>query len=922
VLYLIHAAESNQLPASISVDVIITCVTSLAEWELEYLQLNANGSSMFVPVTMKTSTCLETIKNGWKHLAKIVQTVGSLTELTQKPKERAISLFPMLSLISNYELISVIGNWKISCLDDESNVSWSIASMPVHPLTDSHKNTGRAGSAVIAGFQQRYIHRLVRRLFPIVWELKLGWNKENFGWEVYGCVTRFGEELPFKDILCWSYSAPNWLCKFHLALENSLFTATIQLLSNSESDQTTCVSELINSGKPGLCLWLAERIAGWQAIEHCLTTERVDNRTKLLKLRNNSHPEDCLSPLDRLAQSKCQMLCGVLLELNYGLNCLLQDPDPTYTSLTWLQMFKHQLCWPVECGQRSHHKQRPSIVVRQFNFRHSFGWRGKALTVGTTNDLIVPPLPNSQELLMLGMALAKLQPGLLAGPTGNGRQTTILQFATLLGRHVMEYSGQQLTTQLAEFGLTGEVRLQALLREEMLKCLRSGSLLVIRDIQTSQSGRSNRLKPAVDSVCDDHELQEGKWKTCMVNDHPITMNPGFGVFFTTVTANLHSMPDTLRRNFRSVELTVPDWSFVADHLCTAHYLPTACRAARTKQQLAKLLDLVHCGRKSYQPSELLVSTAISWSLLKYAMRIASLIWNRKFSDVRINRIKAGLRSADVYAEEEDRLAEMSVVRGLLRAWTEVTCRTPTSSMKPWRSQVALGLPTMQEILLTLKAVFPTGYKQAIVQKRRNLPVRISWRFFEQLLKELKTRQLELIPGQIEKITELYGLLTFRKHVMIIGRVASGKTTIWQLLANTLNQLCAVQRRKPSSSEQFRTDDVNNIGGKGKYTKWLTTLPDAIRESIEQYNLTGTDESDKNIFYETVAGVQIERSFPGALNERSVHRKSEVMECAADFVTWMVLDTGDQLVSVADMCLEQHVMCCLEQSDRKGRFFVV
>ncbi|KAF5398448.1 hypothetical protein PHET_08513 [Paragonimus heterotremus] len=669
----------------------------------------------------------------------------------------------MLSLMSNYELISVIGNWKISCLTDEASFSWGAALMSVHPLVDSHTNTDRAGSAVIAGFQQNCIQRLVRRLFPIVWKVKLGWNKDNFGWEVYGCVTRFGEELPFKNILCWSYSAANWLCKFHLALENSLLTATLQLLSNIESDEVTCVSELINSGKPGICLWLAERIAGWQAIEHCLMNERVDSRTKLLKLRNNFHPEDYLSPLDRLAQSKCQMFCGVLLELNYGLNCLLQDPNPTCTSLSWLQMFKHQLCWPVEYGQHSHHKQRPSIVIHQFNFKYTFGWSGEALTIGTTNDLIVPPVPNSQELLMLGMALAKLQPGLLAGPTGSGRRTTILQFATLLGRHVVEYSGQQLTTQLAEFGSTGEIRLQTLLKEVLLKCLRSGSLFVIRDIQTCQSGRSNLLKSALDSTRDDHESQESTWKTCIVNDCPITMNPGFGVFFTTVTANLHSLPDTLRRNFRSVELTVPDWGFVADQLCTAHYLPTACRTTSTKQQLAKLLDLAHCGRKSYQNSELLVSTAISWSLLKHAMRIASLIWGRDFSDIRINRIKAGLRSADVYAEEEDNLAETSVVRGLLRAWTEVTCRTPASSMNPWSSQVAHGLPRMQEIHLTLKAVFPTGYKQAIVQKRRNLPIRISWRFFEQLLKEVKTRQLELIPEQIEKVNSRV-LLTVSSHV--------------------------------------------------------------------------------------------------------------------------------------------------------------
>ncbi|KAF6774093.1 hypothetical protein AHF37_06765 [Paragonimus kellicotti] len=514
----------------------------------------------------------------------------------------------------------------------------------------------------------------------------------------------------------------------------------------------------------------------------------------------------------------------------------------------------------------------------------------------------------------------------------------------------MEYSGQQLTRKLAEFGSTGEIRLQTLLREEMLKCLRSGSLFVIRDIQdlpesalfflvtelsrvkmsictqgqhqtvegnTCQSGCSHRLKHAVDSTRDDHESQEGKWKTCIVNDHPITMNPGFGVFFTTVTANLHSMPDTLRRNFRSVELAVPDWSFVADQLCTAHYLPTACRATRTKQQLAKLLDLVHCGRKSYQSSELLVSTAISWSLLKHAMRIASLIWNRKFSDVQINRIKAGLRSADVYAEEEDSLAETSVVRGLLRAWTEVSCRIPASSMKLWSSQIAYGLATEQEVLQTLKAVFPTGYKQASVQKRRNLPVRISWRFFEQLLKEIKTKQLELIPGQIEKITELYGLLTLRRHVMIIGRVASGKTTIWQLLANTLNQLCMVQQRKPTSSEQLHIDDLDKIGGKDEYIKWLTTLPDVIRESIEQYDLIGIEESDKNIFHETVTSVQIERSFPGASCERSVDRETEVMECGAKFVSWVVLDTGDQLVSLADTCLEQHVVCCLEQSDRKA-----
>ncbi|KAF8562878.1 hypothetical protein P879_08882 [Paragonimus westermani] len=821
VLYLLHAAESNQLPASISVDVIIACMTSISEWELEYFQLNAKGSSLFVPVTMKASTCLDTIKNEWKHLAKIAQKVGSLAELTQKPKERAMSLFPMLSLMSNCELISVIGNWKIFCPDGETSVPRSIASTSVHPLTDSHESTNRTESAMIAGFQKRCIQRLVRRLFSIVCELKFGWNKDNFGWEVYGCVTRFGEELPFKHVLHWSYSAANWICKFHLALENSLLTATLQLLSDFRIDEATHLPELINSGKPGLCLWLAERIAGWQAIESCLTNEPVESRKRLVKLRySNCYFEPSKNDviIDRL--------CGNLL-LSHRIDGLLKDPDPNCTSLTWLQIFKHQLCWPVECSRHSHHNQRPSIVVQQFNSKHTFGWCGEALTIGTTTDLIVPPLPNSQELLMLGMALAKLQ---------------------------------------------------------------------------------------VCSPRDDHESQEVKWKTCIVNDHPIAVNPGFGVLFTTVTASLHSLPDTLRRNFRSVELTVPDWGFVADHLCAAHYLPTACRAARTKQQLAKLLDFVHCGRKSSQSSELLVNTAVSWSLLKHVMRIASLIWNRRFSDIRVNRSKVGLRSADVYAEEEDSVAETSVVQGLLRAWTEVTCRTLASSTKLWSSQATPELAKMQEIFLTIKSVFPTGYKQAIVQKKHNLPIRISWRFFEQLLKEIRTRQLELIPGQIEKITELYGLLKLRRHVMIIGRIASGKTTIWQLLANTLNRLCAIQQRIPTGSEHLHIDGVDKVGSKEKYTEWLTTLPDVIRESIEQYDLSGIDESD-----EAVTRVQTEHSFPGALSTRNVYRKSEMTESGTDFVKWTVLDTGDQLVSLANVCLEKHVMRCLEQCDRKGVF---
>ncbi|KER27591.1 hypothetical protein T265_05407 [Opisthorchis viverrini] len=170
---------------------------------------------------------------------------------------------------------------------------------------------------------------------------------------------------------------------------------------------------------------------------------------------------------------------------------------------------------------------------------------------------------------------ARWTPGMLCGPSGSGRRTLVHQLAHLLGRRLVEYSTDKLTTHWKDWSNEIEQkRLQSSLMEILLACFRSGSFLLIPDMHllslttlpfllgeleklkscplATYDGSTNLKAPHHKRHLDFSITSDGfnplkcSWKTITVSDRSVTIRPGFGLMFTGDQYKISNIPDSLR----------------------------------------------------------------------------------------------------------------------------------------------------------------------------------------------------------------------------------------------------------------------------------------------------------------------------------------------------------------------------------------
>ncbi|CAL8070390.1 unnamed protein product [Calicophoron daubneyi] len=982
ILYIQHLLSSNRAYSPHNLERMLEILTKYVEWENNVL-LGCSSIVSGRENAGQTMKCLNSLvligsvkfvlhlgKN-WHSFSDLRSEVDRCVQLATDPLDKARDLCPTFALLTDDDIIQVIGNWDFPCLKgaklirrtttQSSRSRASQDSSSPREAQDSAESGNRTRAELISVFQkfaEDHLDSIIQRLFRGLHNTQIVWRDRPFYWEVTGVHGAHGEVIKFERSLPWTYSPARWFSEFQDAVMQALSAMTIRISSEYCTHGKATIS-LQADGCPFMCLDLAQRIHGWIEMENCLQIwdshaihkKLEEVRSKYLQNLQNMQSyftkfSDEEKKVERILQHGRRQLCSTLMELIQAIQNLLEDSSIHYQSFSWLSMLKHQLIRLNDCDN-------PLLAVTSMHTVHRYGWE-----YWTAHEWPqVAPCPGSREMLALAAALADHSHALLVGPAGCGKRTLVSQLSTVLGRRLREFDAWSLSD------TDSLKRRRTDLREELVRSVRCGSLMAVYELQdmplrmlTALLSDANKIKASLleedvqrsglpvqfDIHADPSTTTSARsvfsarperkvFPVYSILGHQIAVRPGYGLFFTMCMNRFHTLPEAMRGEFRSAYVALPDWNYIKEALVTT-YLPGYV-GTRVRQLLHRFLATGSWGL-GRQMISVPQGALTSWSLICTAMRLACQEWSQKFTVLQNKRLQMGLRSVVVLRAEEDRLAEQIVARALTLVWSypdddeldQLTC-TRLSEDSLVRQQ-----PSLEQRLFAIEASFPANPEKvsfSISQPTRYPPHLGA--FVDRLLNEIKLRNLQIIPGQIAKVVELWQLVALKSPILILGSVGSGKSTVCHLLQNTLNAY-AIDRCEPGSP--YCPPKVNCRCPTAR-SKSAAGTEHGIQSDIKEclHKLIGNFEADEAGGVSPVelstwfpsSCITTEHFFPGAqedaisLKHHKFYLDSEPKLRADTSLSkeWLILDTGDQCTADLDCFEDRKIQALINNIQREG-----
>ncbi|TPP66635.1 hypothetical protein FGIG_05097 [Fasciola gigantica] len=911
-------------------------------------------------VSLELDKFVSLLGSRWDKFKQWKEKFEIIVQQNQNALEQAYNIFPALAMLHTDDLIYMMGQWSIPFDDFCGNpgiwTSLSVSADGINRLIEPNErdpwkgNETRQNSCIkMPWFQADALRRIahfIQLVFPAIRYILMRWTNSTACWEVYGVHGEHGDQLEFERPLHWSPSPAHWLARFARALQASLVT---QILTLSEKDFTQYM-ESSKTPDPLMCMELALRINGWRQIENCLLHDCSEEnkpcehkltelcsifrcQLDILQMANvESHKPATGSNKPNslpMEQHRRNVLGSILLELIHASQSLLNDPVPHLASFTWLQMMKHKFIYDSQ-SKGAHPVQPSSLVIRQFNYDHPFGWYSESWSGFHKGSVyLLPPAPNSRELLLLGVALIDLKIGVLVGPTGSGRRTLLCYLGRLLGRQMANYTPYSMES-LSEKNLHDQFR--NLLR----RCVQSGSLLFITDIQDAPPDLIDIVTASVQKIrmvlqtpdqhkvlsdipenrtSDTMQIAKEKW----ILHRNMTVQPGFGLFTTMAVSSYQKLPENARREFRAAHITLPDLSFVAECAVLVHLHGYTGKEAR--HLLVRFLHRINKAHNG-QAFQFPCSTVFPISAFSRALQKVSFHWTRQFKTLLIRRGNVGLQSADTMQQEEDKLAESVLIDSLTDVWNSSADSKQSNKFRSVDS-VAEGLPTQEECLTSLAVILPAATASNIHRTTRAIVPLTSWAFVSRVVTEMRSHNLELIPSQIEKVVELWQAVQLGQPILLLGPVATGKSTVWQTLVNVLNHKTIVpinpmvgSRNNQSAFRRLSMEFRKFCGSEQQ--NWQD-IPLDVYDQLASCSLVD-EEMDDELFNFPYSTVVVERYFPlsdvrqtlsGWMNHTNVIRK--------EVWPWIVVDTAQH--STADCYAVRETRLCRWMDDYPDRTLI-
>ncbi|OLY80070.1 Cytoplasmic dynein 1 heavy chain 1 [Smittium mucronatum] len=645
-----------------------------------------------------------------KSLERLLDLLGKIQRALGEYLERERLSFPRFYFVGDEDLLEIIGNSK-----DISRI-------------------------------QKHIQKMFAGIFSI--------KMDEEGSIILGMVSRQGEEILFRREIDIS-KAPKineWLSSIEAEMKNTLADMLFDSINSYEcllpSDLTIDSDSLFNwiENYPAQLVVLASQIRWTSLIDSVLTQKdrqlSLSNVLASVEVSLQFLADTVLKNLSFITRKKTECLITELVHQRDVLRDLIKNKVHESTDFEWLK----QMRFYYDLNSSFKSTEKLSIVMANATFKYGFEY------LGVIDRLVQTPLTD-RCFLTLTQALDDRLGGSPFGPAGTGKTESVKALGAQLGRFVLVFCCDEtfdfqavgrIFSGLCQVGAWGCFDEFNRLEERILSA-------VSQQIQSIQLGlkqislENSNATPANVAV----ELVGRSINLNQDTGIFITMNPDY--------AGRSNLPDNLKKLFRSICMTKPDYELIAQVMLYSQGFRFAELLAR---KVVPLFNL--CSEQlSLQPHY-----DFGLRALKPVLVSAGLI-KRNFLSVQ-------LRSPDL-----DHNAELGI---LIQSIHE--------SILP-----KLISPDITLFTSLLADLFPG--------------INYSSSGHAQLKKAIQSvcSEKNLTPDGpwMEKLIQLYQIQKINHGIMMVGPTGTGKSTAWKVLLEALERIESSDPNEKSEGVSYIID---------------------------------------------------------------------------------------------------------------------
>ncbi|OMJ11354.1 Cytoplasmic dynein 1 heavy chain 1 [Smittium culicis] len=633
------------------------------------------------------------LPNVQKSLERLLDLLGKIQRALGEYLERERLSFPRFYFVGDEDLLEIIGNSK--------------------DITRIQKH--------------------IQKMFAGISSIQI----DSEGTEITGMASRQGEEISFERKIDLSKNPKinEWLS----SIENEMKDTLADLLDRSVNSYGCIIpSDFVISSEslfkwietfPAQLVVLASQIKWTSLIEEVFTKQNnaytLSNVLKSVEVTLQFLADTVLQDLSFITRKKIECLITELVHQRDVLRVLINKRISDNNSFEWLKQMRFYYSFDPSI------KPTDKLIIKMANAEFKYGFE----YLGVIDRLVQTPLTD-RCFLTLTQALDNRLGGSPFGPAGTGKTESVKALGAQLGRFVLVFCCDEtfdfqavgrIFSGLCQVGAWGCFDEFNRLEERILSAVSQQIQSIQMGLKQLSLNKSNNsdIKPTVELVGRNVSLNHDTGIF-------ITMNPDY--------AGRSNLPDNLKKLFRSICMTKPDYELIAQVMLYSQGFRSAELLA---SKIVPLFNL--CSEQlSLQPH------------YDFGLRALKPVL-----------VSAGIikRNAISKSDSQSALDSSSELGILVKSIRE--------SILP--KLVSFDIPLLESLLTDL---FPgityslsgnTELRNAIksVCLERNLIADNSW---------------------VEKLIQLYQIQKINHGLMMVGPSGTGKTSAWKVLLEALERI--------------------------------------------------------------------------------------------------------------------------------------
>ncbi|KAH8855598.1 Dynein heavy chain domain-containing protein [Schistosoma japonicum] len=460
---------------------------------------------------------------------------------------------------------------------------------------------------------------------------------------------------------------------------------------------------------------------------------------------------------------------------------------------------------------------------------------------------------------------------MIVGSTGKGKQTLIRQLAFILGRHLLEFSPDD------AFNHSNLDTFEKRLKNDILNCLRIGGLFSIMNMHTLKYGELEIVINCMDEI-----------KKCNFMENSRNKFVGF-------TLDLQHAVDNINKNSHKLII----------HQSNQHN-------SYSKQCLFNQNIRIDCVYKIFlkhkessidefiQTISNQMNNYFTLSIIIKSFEFAKQFWLKTLKQLQYQRKTTPITSLIRLNNEEDKLAKMSIIYGLIKVnrinlFIDNNNNNQHNNLKNLLVHSKLiemnWLLTIEQYLSITSTISCRDECKHYLNCTNYMYPKVSWEFIHRLFREIHLHNLAIINNQLIKIIELWQLIHFNRPILIIGPTAS--------------------------------DDIHLTS---KHAMNIFCIPDQLIAYLNEFNLILNENDSIHFNVNNNKIISLKHLFPYS-NEYLINffSQNDVNDLHIDTLNiieeWLLLDLSDQSIDHLTFLDESNIFNLLKVVKHSRKLFI-